>query len=261
MVLYSRSGKDIDKGLIGYWKLDDLKISTSTAIDRINFNDGIINGAVNAEGINGKSPDAMYFDGTDDNIVIADSDELDGHPEMTWAFWMRPSDVNKDNAGILDKYVTTGDERSWRIYHFHDTSESAKVKQTGEIFDNAALRPDASNLAAFLYLLQETQPQHYNRIVKTIRLAAPFFEDFVLRPLPLNPNKIQLEWRETGSDAYFNAYSLSDGTLRLMCLATLLLQPELPSTVLITSPVTVLLFPYPEPAVAYTSQISLSPSA
>ena len=34
-----------------------------------------------------------------------------------------------------------------------------------------------------------------------------------------------LEWREKGSDAYFNASSFSDGTLRFICLATLLLQP------------------------------------
>jgi predicted ATPase len=126
--------------------------------------------------------------------------------------------------------------KSWKLYHFHDTSESAKLKQTGEISDNVILRPDASNLAAFLFLLQEKYPEHYNRIVKTIRLAAPFFDDFVLRPSPFNPNKIQLEWREQGSDAYFNAHSLSDGTLRFICLTTLLLQPTLPSTILIDEP-------------------------
>ena len=135
---------------------------------------------------------------------------------------------------IADHVIS--DLRSWKVYHFHDTSESAKVKQTGDINDNAVLRPDASNLAAFLYLLRETQQEHYDRIVKTIQLAAPFFDDFELRPSPFNPNKIQLEWRETGSDAYFNAQSLSDGTLRIICLATLLLQPTLPSTILIDEP-------------------------
>ncbi|GAG04877.1 unnamed protein product, partial [marine sediment metagenome] len=126
--------------------------------------------------------------------------------------------------------------KGWKIYHFHDTSDSAKVKQTGDIGDNATLRSDASNLAAFLYLLQKTQQDHYDRIVRTIRLAAPFFDDFYLRPSPFNPDKIQLEWREKGSDAYFKAHSLSDGTLRFVCLTTLLLQPNLPSTILIDEP-------------------------
>jgi len=124
----------------------------------------------------------------------------------------------------------------YKIYHFHDTSRSAKIKQAGNINDNAALRPNASNLAAFLYLLRETQRKHYARIVGTIRLAAPFFDDFDLRPSPLNPEKIRLEWREKGSDAYFNAHTLSDGTLRFICLTTLLLQPTLPSTILIDEP-------------------------
>jgi len=126
--------------------------------------------------------------------------------------------------------------RSWRIYHFHDTGADAKVKQRGDLNDNEVLRGDASNLAAFLYLLRETQKAHYQKIVSTIRLVAPFFDDFNLRADPLNPEKIQLEWREIGTDAYFNAHVLSDGTLRFICLATLLLQPNLPSTILIDEP-------------------------
>ena len=128
--------------------------------------------------------------------------------------------------------------KDWQVYHFHDTSDSAKVKKTGDINDNEELRPDAANLAAFLYRLREKHPAQYKAIVETIGMAAPFFEDFTLRPSRLNEEKIQLEWREKNSDAYFNARSLSDGTLRFMCLATLLLQPTalLPSTVLIDEP-------------------------
>jgi predicted ATPase len=126
--------------------------------------------------------------------------------------------------------------RSWKIYHFHDTSASAKVKLTGDIDDNQLLRADASNLAAFLYWMQEQQPAHYDRIVKHIRLVAPFFDNLVLRPSRRNPDKIRLEWKERNSDTYFNANMLSDGTLRFMCLATLLLQPDLPSIILLDEP-------------------------
>jgi predicted ATPase len=82
------------------------------------------------------------------------------------------------------------------------------------------------------------ESNYYRNIVETIRLVAPFFDDFVLRPSPLNPDKIRLEWREKGSDAYFNAHALSDGTLRFISLATLLLQPpdQLPTTILLDEP-------------------------
>lgn len=126
--------------------------------------------------------------------------------------------------------------RSWVVYHFHDTSSSARIKQTVDIADNAALRPDAGNLAAFLYRLQETDPRTFQNIVETVRLAAPFFDKFDLNPDRLNPDKIKLEWREKGADTYFDGHSLSDGTLRFICLATLLLQPKPPTTILIDEP-------------------------
>lgn len=59
---------------------------------------------------------------------------------------------------------------------------------------------------------------------------------FKLEPSVLNPDKIRLEWEENGSDTYFSASALSDGTLRFICLATLLLQPNPPSIILIDEP-------------------------
>jgi predicted ATPase len=126
--------------------------------------------------------------------------------------------------------------RDWRVYHFHDTSEVANVKRIGAINDNLFLRSDAGNLAAFLYRLKAESPAEYERIRDCIRLVMPSFDDFLLRPSPLEPNSIALEWREQGSDYPFMAHHLSDGTLRFICLAALLLQPSLPSTVLIDEP-------------------------
>jgi predicted ATPase len=139
------------------------------------------------------------------------------------------------------RYMTIADHviqavRSWKVYHFHDTSPASKIKQRVDLNDNEILRADASNLAAFLFMLRETQKLYYDKIVSTIQNVAPFFNDFVLRPNPLNENTIILEWREKGSDMYLDANALSDGTLRFICLATLLLQPKLPSTILIDEP-------------------------
>ena len=113
----------------------------------------------------------------------------------------------------------------WHLYHFHDTGLASPLKKTADVHDNHHLRPDGSNLAAFLYLLSKKHESSYTQIRRTIRLAAPFFDDFVLEPLALNEDKIRLEWRHVSSDAYFDASSLSDGTLRFIALATLLLQP------------------------------------
>lgn len=128
------------------------------------------------------------------------------------------------------------DLESYRVYHFHDTSDTAAVKGTSDLNDNRVLRPQAENLAAFLYWMQQKLPDHFANIRDTVKQIAPFFDDFRLAPSKLNENKIRLEWKEKGSDAYFNASSLSDGTLRFLCLTTLLLQPELPAVVLLDEP-------------------------
>ncbi|GGA46032.1 AAA family ATPase [Dyella nitratireducens] len=127
--------------------------------------------------------------------------------------------------------------QSWRIYHFHDTSNTAKVKQRHAANDNLRLKADAANLAAYLRMLRSEHEESYHRIVETIQLVAPFFGDFIERPG--NPETIELEWTQKGyPDTPFKAHMLSDGTLRFICLATLLLQPSglLPDTVLIDEP-------------------------
>ncbi len=125
---------------------------------------------------------------------------------------------------------------SWQVFHFHDTSPQAASKQKQPIDDNSELRSDAANLAAFLFRLRETSSDSYGRIRDSVRLVAPFFDDFRLVPDRLNQARIQLEWQQVGSDSYFNAHALSDGTLRFICLSTLLLQPNPPSNIIIDEP-------------------------
>ncbi len=143
--------------------------------------------------------------------------------------------ILKESIHHYVQYIKPAIE-SWRIYHFHDTSDTALVKQIHSITDNLRLKTDAANLAAFLLRLKQKYPDNYNQIIKTIQLVAPFFNDFVNRE---NEKNIQLEWFEKGNlDTPFKAHILSDGTLRFMCLATLLLQPfELMNdTILIDEP-------------------------
>jgi predicted ATPase len=185
---------------------------------------------------------ATLIPSADDNLIFAKEICWYHYPQKPWGVELGEGhretflqeEAHKHPGKIADHVLQS--LKSYKIYHFHDTSESALVKKKGDINDNALLRPDASNLAAFLYLLQTRHREYYDRIVKTVRLVAPFFDDFMLQPLGLNPNNIELQWREKGSDAYFNATSLSDGTLRFICLTTLLLQPTLPTTILIDEP-------------------------
>ena len=147
------------------------------------------------------------------------------------------TDRNADSIKVSQH--VTAKLKTWRQYHFHDTGSTAEIKGRRSINENLRLLPNAANLAAYLRKLKTTSfyEGSYQRIVDTIRLAAPFFGDFVFREE--ETEYIELEWTERGRpDTPWKAHVLSDGTLRFICLATLLLQPEylLPDTVLIDEP-------------------------
>lgn len=126
---------------------------------------------------------------------------------------------------------------NWTVYHFHDTSALAPMRRPCSVRDFRELRPDAGNIAAFLLRMREEHPPHYARIRESIRLVAPFFEGFLLDPEQSGEDEVvRLEWRQQGSAFPFQPWHLSDGTLRFICLATALLQPSPPSTIVIDEP-------------------------
>lgn len=123
---------------------------------------------------------------------------------------------------------------SWKIYHFHDTSNVAPMRRSESVEDCDYLRFDAANIAPFLLELRSNEKKIYDQIVESVHLVAPFFQDFILKPN--KQDKVRLRWRQRGSDYPLKPHHLSDGTIRFICLATALLQPDPPSTMIIDEP-------------------------
>lgn len=121
-----------------------------------------------------------------------------------------------------------------RVFHFDDVSADAPVKGWSTVGDDIALTADAGNIAAYLLRVKQEHPQHYLDIVTAVRHVTPFFDDFVLEPNATE--RIRLRWRQQGMDRTFMAREASDGTLRFICLATLLLGPDLPNTIVLDEP-------------------------
>lgn len=127
-----------------------------------------------------------------------------------------------------------------QVFQFHDTSKEAKIRNSGYINDGDFLRSDGGNLAAFLYAIKQQKDgeKYYRRIIRYIQMAMPQFKDFVLNPSPRNDSYILLNWIENDSDYLFGPHQISDGSLRFMTLATLLLQPPktLPKVIILDEP-------------------------
>lgn len=125
----------------------------------------------------------------------------------------------------------------WMVYHFHDTSATAPMRRSEIVEDWHILRGDAGNIAPFLLNLKECNENSYKEILDAICLVTPFFDDFRLDIAKQGEaERVKLSWRQKGSDYPMQPYHLSDGSIRFICLAAALLQPNPPSTIIIDEP-------------------------
>lgn len=156
-------------------------------------------------------------------------------------------DKGRDIAYFLDKEsnIKTTDNfrakyvrnylKNFRKYHFHDTSNKSPFTKMSHVDnDSYYLYEEGENLAAFLYNIRASHLKIYTRIVKYIQSIAPFFNDFFLEPN--NEGYLRLQWQSQYSSAIYGVNDLSDGTLRFIALATLFMQPNLPSSIIIDEP-------------------------
>jgi len=122
-----------------------------------------------------------------------------------------------------------------RVFQFHDTSMEARFRKAALLSDNRYLRSDGGNLGAVLYRLQQEKSAFYRRITLQLRRMIPGFQDFVLEP---EGNHVLLRWRGHDPQYIFGPHQLSDGSLRLMALTTLFLQPpeDLPDMIIVDEP-------------------------
>lgn len=141
----------------------------------------------------------------------------------------------KENKPII---VLSRILRSCRVFQFHDTSLTAHVRNKSYIEDNRYLKSDGGNLSAFLYNLQMNFPKYYDRIVRHLNSVIPQFKNFALRPSTGNDKYIGLDWISYNDDYLLGPHQISDGSIRFMCLSTLLLQPKelMPSVIIIDEP-------------------------
>ena len=178
-----------------------------------------------------------YIDNTGDFFNKRGESTKDYLDQWHRTFW----DSAVEESNLMGKmygraYYLNSYLRSFTVYHFHDTNSSSPMRGQCEINDNSFLRDNGSNLAAYLYMLKQTDEKAFRLIEGTIHSIAPYFKRFNLRPDPVTPSKISLEWEEVNSDMYLNGYSFSDGTIRFIALATLLLQSKLPEVIIIDEP-------------------------
>lgn len=160
---------------------------------------------------------------------------------VTLGTWQRESQLSAAaKGGQSTAKVTRHFMANCRHFQFHDTSHTAKIRLGTPVDRNSMLLGDGGNLAAILLRIRNEYPAVYDRILETIRMFAPFFGDFVLLEQGSGQRHVMLRWRHRDEHTEYELgpHQLSDGTLRMMALTTLLLSPDemLPSLIVIDEP-------------------------
>jgi predicted ATPase len=171
------------------------------------------------------SSEKAPFDGPLHGKVV--NDQGSGHRESALASRSKGARTAAENWVVETL-------RDWRLYHFHDTSPSSPVMGLSNVVDNDTLHSDAGNIAPFLMRMRTDDAAHFDRVEAVIRQVAPFFQEFALREVA--KDQTQLLWRDRFSELTYYPFQLSDGTVRFIALAALLLQPSPPSTIIIDEP-------------------------
>jgi len=143
--------------------------------------------------------------------------------------------IQKAGEGGATEKVILNLIRRIKVYQFHNTSDTARIRAKWHKDEGRWLKEDAGNIAPFLFRLKEGDNKYYLRILETIRLAMPFIEDFELEA---ENGFLLLKWREKNTDRVFSVSQAADGMLRVIALVTLLLQPEsdLPDLLILDEP-------------------------
>ena len=124
-------------------------------------------------------------------------------------------------------------------YHFHDVGDASPIKSNCPISEQEKFLYNGKNIAPFLRRLKLDYPNNYDMIVKMIRAVVPDFHDFFFREDLKSGEEITLLWINNNDlDSTLHPRMLSDGSLRFICLATVLLQPLdiMPEIVIIDEP-------------------------
>lgn len=170
-----------------------------------------------------------------DNGSLFLAEEKSIYRQNAFVFQNREESFIKESPQMRDQWLRAY-LQSYTIYHFHDTSIGSPLRSEPDINDNRSLKNDGGNLPAYLYMMQQKYPKTVKRIEIIIRSVMPYFERFDLQPLPFG-NTIDLAWNDVNApDKYFSGNDLSDGSIRFIALATLLMQPVLPKVIIIDEP-------------------------
>jgi predicted ATPase len=140
--------------------------------------------------------------------------------------------TNPDPVATLKLLNATFEK--FRVYHLNNTGTDAPIRQKSVSNDNLAMRDHGENLGAMLARFDRWHRDRLPLLEHTISRVVPGFQKFLFRRD--KGERQVVEFFQRGNERPFSLWQLSDGALRFVALATILLEPELTGTLIIDEP-------------------------
>ena len=116
-----------------------------------------------------------------------------------------------------------------RLFFFHlsiypnfDTRQESKMRKPSIAIPEQRLSSDGSNLTQVLNTIKINDRKSYNNIIEALKAVNPNFKNLDFRPFGTN---FEMLLEEEGLNRSMHISKVSDGTLRYLCLMTILLNP------------------------------------
>ena len=123
-----------------------------------------------------------------------------------------------------------------QCYHFTDTSSESPLRKAVSKSDALPYHPNGNNLSAYFYYLKENDRQAFTEVETTLKDTFLNIESFSFKLTGKNDN-VQVFWTDRDTGMKMPLKDLSEGALRLLAHALLLVIPSdktyLPSIILI----------------------------
>jgi len=119
------------------------------------------------------------------------------------------------------------------VYDYFDTTPKSMIRKPMLPTSEKRLFADGANLPQILNTIKINYKQQYKKIEEMLNEVNPNFSGFDFNFIGGN---IELMLEETGLDSSIHVSSISDGTLRYLCLLSILYNPERGSFICIDEP-------------------------
>lgn len=175
-----------------------------------------------------------YIDAHYEHVYYADPDAEGSMVQPTWDYDLSELALAQVPRMYEEPSALRSTLARMRSYSFLDVGQRSVVRLPQSLTPTTRPGPNGENLYSALYNLRALYPSEYERIEEVLQIGFPGFQRLEF-PV-VGAGQVTMAWYQTDLTHPLYPSQLSEGTLRFLWLATILLSPDAPLMTLVDEP-------------------------